>query len=41
MIHIQAWQVDFHLGKLDLGLLVRTDKTKGIPKLYTGSLHQH
>ena len=36
MIQIQAWQVDFHQGKLDLGLLVRTDKLKGILKLYTG-----
>ena len=33
MIQIQAWQVDFHLGKLDLGLLVRMDKLKGILKL--------
>ena len=37
MIQIQVWQVDFHQGgKLDLGLLVRTDKLKGILKLYTG-----
>ena len=35
MIQIQAWQVDFHQGKLDLGLLIRTDKLKGILKLYT------
>ena len=35
MIQIQAWQVHFHLGKLDLGLLVRMDKLKGILKLYT------
>ena len=31
---IQAWQVNFHPGKLDLGLLVRTDKLKGIFKLH-------
>ena len=37
MIQIQAWQVDSHLGKLDLGLLVRTDKLKGILKLYTSN----
>ena len=35
MIEIQAWQVDFHPGKLDLGLLMWTDKLKGILKLYT------
>ena len=31
---IQAWQVNFHPGKLDLGLLDRTDKLKGIFKLH-------
>ena len=31
MIQIQAWQVDFRL-------LVRTDKLKGIRKLYTDIL---
>ena len=35
MIQIKAWQVDFHPGKLDLGLLIWTDKLKGILKLYT------
>ena len=35
MIEIQAWQIDFHSGKLDLGLLIWTDKLKGILKLYT------
>ena len=35
MIQIHAWQVDFHLGKLDLGLLIQMDKLKGILKLYT------
>ena len=34
MIQIQAWQVDIHLGKLDLRLLVRTEKLKGILKLH-------
>ena len=36
MIQVQAWQVDYHQGKLDLGLLLRTDKLKGILKLYRG-----
>ena len=35
MNQIQAWQVDFHLGQLDLGLLDKTEKLKGILKLYT------
>ena len=35
MIWIQAWQVDFLPGKLNLGLLVQMDKLKGILKLYT------
>ena len=35
MIQVLAWQVDFHSGKLDLGLLVPTDTLKGILKLYT------
>ena len=30
MIQIQAWKVDFHPGKLNLGLLIRTDKLKRI-----------
>ena len=38
MIQIQAWQIDFHQGKFDLGLLVRADKLKGILKLYTAVL---
>ena len=38
MIQIQAWQVDFHQGKSDLGLLIRMDKLKGILKLYTVSI---
>ena len=38
MIQIQAWQIYFHLGKLDLGLLVQTDKLKDIPKLYTADI---
>ena len=41
MIQIYAWQVNFHPGKLDLGLLVRTDKLdklKGILKLYTAKV---
>ena len=37
MIQIQACQDNFHPGKLDLGLLVWTDKLKGILKLYTVS----
>ena len=37
MIEIQAWQVDFDRDKLDLELLVWTDKLKGILKLYTAS----
>ena len=43
MIQISAWQVDFHWGRLDLGLLIQTDKLKGILKLYTvaTSYHQH
>ena len=35
MIQIHAWQVNFQRDKLDLGLLVRMDKLKGILKLYT------
>ena len=35
MIQIQALQVDLHLGKLDLGLLIRMDMLKGILRLYT------
>ena len=35
MIQIKAWQVDFHPGKLDLGLLIWMDQLKGILKLYT------
>ena len=35
MIRIQAWHDNFHPGILDLGLLVQTDKLKGILKLYT------
>ena len=36
MIQIYAWQVNFHLGKLNLGLLVRVDKLKpaGLLKSY-------
>ena len=41
MIQIQAWQVDFHLGKLDLGLLIQTDMLKGILKLYTELMITH
>ena len=33
MIPIQAWQADLHPGKLDLSLLIWTEK--GILKLYT------
>ena len=28
MIQIQAWKVDYHLGKLDPSLLVHMDKLK-------------
>ena len=39
MIQILGWQVDFHLGKLDLGLLVWMDELKGIFKLYTAEVN--
>ena len=39
MIQIQAWQVDFHPGKLDLGLLIWMDKLKGILKLHCTGLY--
>ena len=42
-----VWQVNFHVrqvhchpGKLNLGLLVRTDKFKGILKLYIGWVYE-
>ena len=35
MIQTQAWQVNFHLGKLYLSLLVQMNNLKGILKLYT------
>ena len=35
MVQIQALEVDFLLDKLDLGLLIRMDKLKGILWLYT------
>ena len=41
MIQIQAGQVDFHLGKLDLGLRIQMDKLKGILKLYTTHARTH
>ena len=40
MIQIQAWQVDFHLGKLGLGLLVRMDKLEGNSKVINCYYHK-
>ena len=35
---IFSWQVYFHLGKSNLGLLTQTGKIKQSLKLYTGSV---